>query len=97
MENHQAGNSTSGKLPADSTQDKQVQLRLGLAYPAWLTGCSFNPRLTRCVKNNGQQKQQPATSSSQSGSDTLTSYPLWVFALKNPALRTIKQVLTSLD
>ena len=61
-----------------------------------ITGCSFNLSLTRCIKNNGQQKWHPATSSSQSDSDTTTSYPSRVFALKNPSLRTTKRVLTSL-
>ena len=72
-------------------------LRLGSGVSLYsITGCSFNLSLTRCIKKNGQQKWHPATSSSQSDSDTPTGYPSWVFVLKNPFLRITKQVLTSL-
>ena len=77
----------------------QTNARLSLGSGVGLsgiTGCSFNLSLKRCIKNNGQQKRHPATSSSQSDSGTPTNYPPWVFALQNPALRTTKQVLTSL-
>ena len=74
-----------------------AQLRLGFEVGlSGITGCSFNLSLTRCIKNNGQQKLHPATSSSHSDSDTPISYPLQDFVLKNPALRTTEQVLTSL-
>ena len=73
-----------------------ARLRLGSGVGRFGTaGCSFNLSLTRCIKNNGQQKW-PATSSSQSDSDTPTNYPSRVFTLKNPALRTTERILTSL-
>ena len=83
-------------LPTSPGQtDARLSLGPGVGL-ARITGCSFNLSLTRCITNNGQQKWRPATSSSQSDSDTPANYPSRVFALKNPALRITKQVLTSL-
>ena len=103
MENHQAGKLYRGKMRAWETACRphpgqtDAWLRLGSGVGlSGRTGCSFNLSLTRCIKNNGQQKRHPATSSSQSDSDAPTSYPSRVFALKNPALRTTQRVLTSL-
>ena len=81
--------------PCPEQTDAQLRSGSGVGLSG-ITGCSFNLSLTRCNKNNGQQKWHPATSSSQSDSDTPTSYPLQGFALKNPALRTTRRVLTSL-
>ena len=95
MENHQARKLYHGKMPAWETACRPYPghidacLRLGSGVGlSVITGYSFNLSLTRCIKNNGQQKWHLATSSSQSDSDTPTSYPSRVFALKNPALRT---------
>ena len=98
MGNYSLGKCLPGKLPADPYSGQtDARLRLGSGVGlSGITGCSFNVSLTRCIKNSGQQKWHPATSSSQSDFDTPTSYPSWVFALKNPALRTTKRVLTSL-
>ena len=98
MGNYSLGKCLPGKLPADPYSGQtDARLRLGSGVGlSGITGCSFNVSLTRCIKNSGQQKWHPATSSSQSESDTPNSYPLQVFALKNPALRTTKQVPTSL-
>ena len=85
---------TAGR-PYPGQTDARLRLGSGVSLSA-ITGCSFNLSLTRCIKNNGQQKRHPATSSSQSDSDTPTSYPLRVTALKNPALRTTERILTSL-
>ena len=80
--------------PYPGQTDARLRLGSGVGLSS-ITGYNFNLSLTRCIKNNGQQKWHPATSSSQSDSDTPTSYPLRVFALKNPALRTTQWVLTS--
>ena len=103
MGDHQAGKLYRGKMRAWETAcrphpgqtDARLRLGSGVGLSS-ITGCSFNLSLTRCIKSNGQQKQHPATSSSQSDSDTPTSHPSRVFALKNPALRTTERVLTSL-
>ena len=105
------GKSPGGKtVPWETTAWENACLGNWVGYPgqtdAWLRlgsgvglsgilGCSCNLSLTRCIKNNGQQKW-PATSSSQSDSDTPTNYPSRVFTLKNPALRTTERILTSL-
>ena len=68
-------------LPRTNRCPAKIGVWVGLSG---ITGCSFNLSLTICIKNNGQQKQHPATSSSQSDSDTPTSYPSWVFVLKPP-------------
>ena len=108
MGNHQVGKLYHGKLawenvclgnclPTLSRTNRDAWLRLGSGVGlSSISGCRFNLSLTRCIKNNGQQKWHPATISSQSDFDTPTSYLLQVFALENPALRTTKQVLTSL-
>ena len=73
--------------PYPGQTDARLRLGSGVSLSA-ITGCSFNLSLTRCIKNNGQQKWHPATSCSQPDSDTPTSYLSQVFVLKNPALRT---------
>ena len=91
------GNCSLGKCLPPYPGQTEARLKLGSGVGlSSITGCSFNLSLTRCIKNNGQQKWHPAISSSQSDSDTPTSYTSWVFALKKPALRTTEQVLTSL-
>ena len=81
--------------PYPGQTDTQLRLGSGVILSS-ITGCRFHLSLTRCIKNNGQQKWYPATSSSQSDSNTPTSYPQRVFVLKNPALRPTEQILTFL-
>ena len=81
--------------PYPEQTDARLRLGSGVGLSS-ITEFSFNLSLTRCIKNTGQQERHPATSSSQSDSDTPTSCLSQVFALKNPVLRTTEQVLTSL-
>ena len=81
--------------PYPGQTDARLRLGSGVGLSS-ITEFSFNLSLTRCIKNTGQQERHPATSSSQSDSDTPTSCLSQVFALKNPVLRTTEQVLTSL-
>ena len=81
--------------PYPGQTDARLSLGPGVGVSG-ITGCSFNLSLTRCIKNNGQQKRHPATSCSQSDSDTQPVTLHGGFALKNPALSTTKRVLTYL-
>ena len=70
---------------------RDARLRLGSGGGlSGVTGCSFNLSLTRCIKKNGQQKQQPALAN-----QTLTPQPVTLcggFVLNNPARRTTEPV-----
>ena len=77
MENHQVGNCTMGNCLPTLPKTNRYSAKIGAGLPS-ITGCSFNPRLTRCmVSRKGNQKPALANHS-----DTPTSYPLWGFVLK---------------